>query len=53
MITECFSEDEFENYLVDLFAAVAPGDRFILGIWRQRADGRSFQSNKASGQVLA
>lgn len=29
--TEVFSDGEFERYMEDLFAAVAPGDRFILG----------------------
>ncbi len=31
ILTEVFSEAEFEQYLEDLFEAVAPGDRFILG----------------------
>lgn len=30
-LTEAFSEEEFERSLEDLFKAVAPGDRFILG----------------------
>ncbi len=31
LLTETFSDEEFESYVVDLFRAVAPGDRFILG----------------------
>jgi uroporphyrinogen-III decarboxylase len=31
MLTETFSEEQFEACLEDLFRAVAPGERFILG----------------------
>ena len=31
VMTDTFSDDEFEAYMRDLFDAVAPGDRFILG----------------------
>jgi Uroporphyrinogen decarboxylase (URO-D) len=31
LLTDTFSDAEFEAYLVDLFQAVAPGDRFVLG----------------------
>ena len=31
ILTDVFTEEEFERFLEDLFAAVAPGDRFILG----------------------
>ncbi|MHB1133080.1 MAG: uroporphyrinogen decarboxylase family protein [Chloroflexota bacterium] len=31
LLTNSYSDEEFERYVVDLFAAVAPGDRFILG----------------------
>lgn len=31
ILTDVFSEDAFEQFLQDLFRAVAPGDRFILG----------------------
>ena len=31
ILTEVFSEQDFERYLEELFRAVAPGDRFILG----------------------
>lgn len=31
MLTDTFSDEEFESHLVDLFRAVAPGNRFILG----------------------
>ena len=31
ILTPAFSDAEFEAYLEDLFRAVAPGDRFILG----------------------
>ncbi len=31
ILTETFPEEEFERFLDDLFRAVAPGDRFILG----------------------
>ncbi len=31
ILTSVYSEDEFERYMDDLFTAVAPGDRFILG----------------------
>jgi uroporphyrinogen-III decarboxylase len=31
IFTDAFSDDEFEGFLEDLFQAVAPGDRFILG----------------------
>jgi len=31
MLTDTFSNEEFERFLEDLFRAIAPGDRFILG----------------------
>ncbi len=31
VLTDVYSDDEYERYLEELFAAVAPGDRFILG----------------------
>ena len=31
VLTDVYSDDEFERYLEGLFAAIAPGDRFILG----------------------
>ncbi len=31
LLTETFSDEEFEENVVDLFRAVAPGDRFVLG----------------------
>lgn len=31
ILTEVFSDEQFERYMEDVFAAVAPGDRFILG----------------------
>jgi uroporphyrinogen-III decarboxylase len=31
ILTDVFTDEEFERFLDDLFAAVAPGDRFILG----------------------
>ena len=31
MFTSTYSDEEFQAYIKDLFAAVAPGDRFILG----------------------
>jgi len=31
VLTDVFSEEKFESFLVDLFSAVAPGERFILG----------------------
>lgn len=31
MLTEVFSDEQYEQYLEELFRAVAPGDRFILG----------------------
>lgn len=31
ILTSVFSEEEFESMLENLFAAIAPGDRFILG----------------------
>ena len=31
ILTDTFSDEEFERYMEDLFQAVAPGDRFILG----------------------
>ena len=32
IMTDTFSDEEFEAYMADLFHAVAPGDRFILGL---------------------
>ena len=32
VMTDTFSDDEFEEYMRGLFDAVAPGDRFILGL---------------------
>jgi len=31
VLTEAFSDEQFEQCMADLFAAVAPGGRFILG----------------------
>jgi hypothetical protein len=31
MLTDVFSDDQFEEFMESLFRAVAPGDRFILG----------------------
>jgi uroporphyrinogen-III decarboxylase len=31
ILTDVYSDEEYERYLEDLFAAIAPGDRFILG----------------------
>ena len=31
LLTPTYSDQEFESYVVDLYRAVAPGDRFILG----------------------
>lgn len=31
LLTETYTDDEFERYVLDLFDAVSPGDRFILG----------------------
>jgi hypothetical protein len=31
MFTPTYSDEEFHTYIEDLFAAVAPGDRFVLG----------------------
>jgi hypothetical protein len=31
ILTDVYTDEEFERYMHDLFAAVAPGDRFILG----------------------
>ncbi|MCH8911882.1 MAG: hypothetical protein IH867_14245 [Chloroflexi bacterium] len=32
ILEESVSEEQFENYMQEIFRAVAPGDRFILGI---------------------
>ena len=32
LMTDSYTDDEFERYMRDLFDAVAPGDRFILGL---------------------
>ncbi len=31
ILTETFTEGEYESYIEDLFRTIAPGDRFILG----------------------
>jgi uroporphyrinogen-III decarboxylase len=31
ILTDAFSDEEFERYLADLWRAVAPGNRFVLG----------------------
>lgn len=31
ILTPLYSDDEFEAYVIDLYRAIAPGDRFILG----------------------
>ena len=31
LLTDSYSDDEFERYVLDLFGAVAPGDHFIIG----------------------
>jgi len=31
LLTDAFTDAQFEAYIEDLFRAVAPGDRFILG----------------------
>jgi hypothetical protein len=32
LLTDAFSDEQFEHGLEELFRAVAPGDRFILGL---------------------
>ena len=32
ILEDSFSEEEFENYMVELFRTIAPGDAFILGV---------------------
>lgn len=51
VLTETFSEDEFERFLDDLFRAVAPGDRFILGFGDNVPTDALFERVKRIAQV--
>ena len=46
VLTDVFSEEQFEDYLDRLFRAVAPGDGFILGF------GDNVPSDAILGRIL-
>ena len=53
ILTDAFSDKEFERYLEDLFRAVAPGDRFILGFGDNVPTDASFDRVKRIAQFWA
>jgi hypothetical protein len=46
ILTDVFSDEEFEDYLIALFDAVTPGDRFILGFGDNVPTDASFERIK-------
>jgi uroporphyrinogen-III decarboxylase len=46
ILTDVYSDEEFEDYLIKLFDAVAPGDRFILGFGDNVPTDASFERIK-------
>ena len=50
ILTDAFSDEEFERYLDDLFRAIAPGDRFILGFGDNVPTDASFDRVKRIAQ---
>ncbi len=53
VLTDAFSDQEFEAFLEDLFAAVAPGDRFILGFGDNVPTDASFSRIKRVAEFWA
>jgi hypothetical protein len=53
ILTDTFSEDKFERFLEDLFHAVAPGDRFILGFGDNVPTDASFERVKRIAEFWA
>ena len=53
ILTETYSDQEFEGYLEDLFRAVAPGDRFILGFGDNVPTDASFDRVKRIAEFWA
>jgi len=51
LLTETYSDEEFESYMVDLFRAVAPGDRFILGFGDNAPTDALFQRIAAAAEL--
>jgi hypothetical protein len=53
ILTDTFSDEEFECFLEDLFHAVAPGDRFILGFGDNVPTDASFERVKRIAEFWA
>jgi uroporphyrinogen-III decarboxylase len=53
ILTDTFSDEEFERFMEDLFRAVAPGDRFILGFGDNVPTDALFTRIKRVAQIWA
>jgi len=53
IMTDVFSDEQFESFLEDLFEAVAPGDRFILGFGDNVPTDASFERIKRVAEFWA
>ena len=53
VLTDVFSDESFELFMDDLFRAVAPGDRFILGFGDNVPTDALFHRIKRAAQIWA
>ncbi len=53
VLTDAFSDEDFERFMDDLFRAVAPGDRFILGFGDNVPTDALFHRIKRAAQIWA
>jgi uroporphyrinogen-III decarboxylase len=53
VLTDVFSDEDFERFMDDLFRAVAPGDRFILGFGDNVPTDALFHRIKRAAQIWA
>ena len=53
VLADVFSNEDFERFMDDLFRAVAPGDRFILGFGDNVPTDALFPRIKRAAQIWA
>jgi len=53
LLTDVFSDEQFESYMEDLFRAVAPGKRFILGFGDNVPTDALFHRIQRTAQIWA
>ena len=53
VLTDAFSDEEFEGFMEDLFRAVAPGERFILGFGDNVPTDALFRRIQRAAQIWA